>query len=228
MPGCFCTSHSSVGFPARPLLQRRPSICRYLASSLASIRSKHCNKLNLGPVTCVRDRLCSDEGGCRSVLSSRGQWHAKISQKVLRQGRLRAVQTSEVHTEESNKKAEVQGDDIGNGGDKYGISVSDLQRFTELAPHEVFAPKTGFFVSAAHLAKLLQSSLTSGVSGGPTELAARRQALGSNSLPEREQVSLISGHMLYFAFAHKAAGLYCRFTVYHGTTALASFHTASA
>ena len=182
-----------MGSLARPLLQRRPSMCRYLASNPASIRPKHCNELTLDPFKCFRNRLGSTAGVCRSTLSRKGQRHAKISQKVLRQGRLRALQTSEVHTEESHKKAEVQEDDKGIGGDKYGISVSDLQRFSELAPHEVFAPKTGFFVSAAHLAKLLQSSLTSGVSGGPTELAARRQALGSNSLPERDQVCLING-----------------------------------
>lgn len=94
----------------------------------------------------------------------------------------------------------MQGDENGDSGEKYGISVSDLQRFTELAPHEVFAPKTGFFVSAAHLAKLLQSSLTSGVSSGPTELAARRQALGSNSLPEREQVCFMVATCYLYGF----------------------------
>lgn len=78
----------------------------------------------------------------------------------------------------------------------YGISVSDLQRFAELPPHEVFAPKTGFFVSAAQLAQLLQSSLTSGVTGSQSELDARREALGSNKLPEREQVWMHNGDVI--------------------------------
>ncbi|BDA45515.1 Plasma membrane calcium-transporting ATPase 1 [Coccomyxa sp. Obi] len=48
-------------------------------------------------------------------------------------------------------------------------------------------PKESYAKGGSELSR--RQSLTSGVSGGPTELAARRQALGSNSLPEREQVS---------------------------------------
>ncbi|EIE20267.1 calcium-translocating P-type ATPase [Coccomyxa subellipsoidea C-169] len=125
---------------------------------------------------------------CRSSWSCKGHRHVKISQQAPLPRGIRAVQTSDVEAESSVDDVKLHGEQNGTA-EGYGISVSDLQRFAELAPHEVFAPKTGFFVSAAHLATLLQTSLSAGVSGGRAELAARRQALGSNSLPERDQVS---------------------------------------
>ena len=103
---------------------------------------------------------------------------------------LRAVQTTDVATQ----SLEADGDPAGasssssNNGHVYGISISDLQRLAEAQPQDVFK---GAVSSAGNLAKLLDSSLERGIGTGSASMQQRRSQLGSNRLPERQQVTRI-------------------------------------
>ncbi len=194
--GLPCKGSGHRIYSRQAVLQHTSASYRYLARNFHSERTIQCNRLRRkfrGDQ--YRSYICSASGMCRSSWSCKGHRHVKISQQAPLPRGIRAVQTSDVEAESSIDDVKLHGEQNGTA-EGYGISVSDLQRFAELAPHEVFAPKTGFFVSAAHLATLLHTSLSAGVSGGRAELAARRQALGSNSLPERDQVCLQCLHAL--------------------------------
>lgn len=195
--GCPCMAFTQDLQARQPVLQRPSPSGRYFACKIPTDGIMQCNRSRRRLRVSQRHSyqwsvpaICRDSWGCK------GYRHVKISQQAPVRPGLMAVQTSEVEAESSAEAVALHREQMGSVAG-YGISVSDLQRFAELAPHEVFAPKTGFFVSAAHLATLLHTSLTAGVSGGPAQLAARRQALGSNSLPEREQVGLLTGRMVF-------------------------------
>ncbi|KAK9845411.1 hypothetical protein WJX81_005835 [Elliptochloris bilobata] len=97
----------------------------------------------------------------------------------VRSVRARAVETAE-RPQETDDTAATQG--------IYGMTVQDLARFAE----ELAEQGEGCSVernAAERLAERLYSSLTSGLASDADELARRAAALGSNSLPERDQVS---------------------------------------
>ena len=95
----------------------------------------------------------------------------------------RALQTTEIETGSHEPRAIA--DNNGSRRNGYGLSISDLQQLAEAPAQELFS---GPVSSAAELAELLRSSLETGICSSAAALEDRRQALGSNRLPEREQV----------------------------------------
>lgn len=136
-------------------------------------------------------RLCSQSQPCSfqpSAVCRRLRRHGKISHHRPLRPIACALRTAEVetdtptlHTDGSHKESNDQG--------QFGLSTRDLQRLAEVPAQAIFSSQTGIISSASQLAQLLNSSLIAGVTEGKVELELRRAALGSNSLPERTQVT---------------------------------------
>ena len=96
------------------------------------------------------------------------------------------MQTTEVETQGLQAGKQAAGAS-GRNGHGYGISIPDLQRLAEAQPQDVFK---GAVSSAGELAQLLDSSLERGIGTSSASMQQRRSQLGSNRLPERQQVNM--------------------------------------
>ena len=109
----------------------------------------------------------------------------------------KAVRTPEVSA--GRKKGSTSSRDDKGRFERFGVATADLSKLADSAPQDVYNSKSSVVSSAAQLAQLLDSSLSGGISESSAKMADRGSKLGTNKLPDREQVQTGCLERVHFA-----------------------------